>query len=78
MRVNYALYLASQGRIDEALEQLERGRNLIPGISPYEAVSTLGPYVEDDPALLRRAAGEHPEADGAIDRYLRERTGSSP
>ena len=78
VRVNYALYLASRGRIDESLEQLERGRSLIPGISPYEAVSTIGPYVEDDPNLLRRAAGEHPESDGAIDRYLRERTGSSP
>ena len=73
IRVNYALYLASRGRIEESLEQLERGRNLIPGISPYEAVSTLGPYVEDDPDLLRRAAGDGPEAESGLERYLAER-----
>ena len=78
LRVNYALYLASRGRIEEALEQLERGRSLIPGISSYEAVSTIGPYVEDDPELLRLAAGEGLEADDALARYLGERARSRP
>ena len=42
-------------------------------IPPYEAVSTLGPYVEDDPDLLRRAAGDGPEAESGLERYLAER-----
>jgi len=37
-------------------------------------VSTIGPYVEDDRELLRRAAGEGPEAEADIERYLAERT----
>lgn len=72
IRVNYALYLASRGRIEESLEQLERGRVLIPGISPYEAVSTIGPYVENAPDVLRRAAGDGPEAEAGLERYLAE------
>ncbi|MGH9461607.1 MAG: O-antigen ligase family protein [Vicinamibacteria bacterium] len=73
IRVNYALYLASRGRIEESLEHLERGRSLVPGISSYEAVSTIGPYVEDDLELLRRAAGEGPDAESDLERYLAER-----
>ena len=73
LRVNYALYLASRGRIEEALKELDEGRGMTPGISPYEAMSTIGPYVEDDPAILRRAAGDGPEAEAGLERYLAER-----
>lgn len=74
LRVNYALYLASRGRVEDALEQLEKGRNMVPGISPYEAVSTIGPYVDDDPAILRGAAGDGSDAETALERYLTETT----
>ena len=73
LRVNYALYLASRDRIEEALKQLEKGRNMVPGISPYEAVSTIGPYVDDDPAILRRAAGDGADSEAVFDRYMAER-----
>ena len=74
LRVNYALYLASRGRIEEALKELEKGRSMTPGISPYEAMSTIGPYVEDDPAILRRAAGDGEQAESGLDRYLAEKS----
>ena len=72
LRVNYALYLASRGRVEDALDQLEQGRRMTPGISSYEAVSTIGPYVDDDLAVLRRAAGDRPDAESELERYLIE------
>jgi len=72
IRVNYALYLASRGRIEESLEHLAVGRSLVPGISPYESVSTIGPYVHDDPELLRRAVGDGPNGESGLERYLAE------
>jgi hypothetical protein len=71
LRANYAIYLASRGNTDKALEQLERGRGLRPGIRPYEAVSIIGPYVDDE-HLLRRAAGTGDDADQALLRYSKE------
>lgn len=69
MRANYASYLASRGRIDEALVQLERGRELRPGIRPWDALNILAPFVGDEPALLRRAVGTGEEADAALENY---------
>lgn len=73
MLANHASYLASRGRIDEALEQLERGRALVPGIRSIEAVSILAPFVGDDPIVLQRAAGVGVEGDAALAKYLTER-----
>jgi O-antigen ligase len=72
LRANYALYLASRGRVEEALAELDVGRGLKPGLTSDEAVSLLGPYVRDDPALLRRAAGDGEAAEDAVTRYLAE------
>lgn len=69
MRANYAAYLASRGRIDDALVQIERGRALRPGIPPLDAVTILAPYVGDDPVLLRRAAGDGEDAEAALATY---------
>jgi O-antigen ligase len=66
LRANYALFLASRGRLDEALSQLEMGRNLQPGLSPEDALGIIGAYLGDDDAALRRIAGEGPEGERAI------------
>ncbi len=78
MRANYASYLASRGRIDEALVQLERGRELQPGIRPLDALNILAPFVSEDPVLLRRATGAGEEADSALETYRasRDKTGT--
>ena len=72
LRADYALFLASRGQVEEALGQLEIGRKLKPGLTPYDAVSIIGPYVKDDPAILRRASGEGTKAEQAVSRYLSE------
>jgi O-antigen ligase len=69
LRANYALYLVSRGRIDEALLQIERARALEPGLSPLDALSILGPHVRNDVHLLRRVAGTGPEADRALEAF---------
>ncbi len=66
LRANYALYLVSRGRIDDALDQIEAGRELEPGLTPLDALSIVGPYVQHDVQLLRRAAGTGPDADQAL------------
>lgn len=71
LRANYALYLVSRKRIDEALSQIEAGRALEPGLTPLDALSIVGPYVKHDIHLLRRAAGEGPEADLALESFGR-------
>ena len=78
MRANYASYLASRGRIDEALVQLERGRELQPGIRPLDALNILAPFVSEDPVLLQRAVGAGEEADAALETYRasRDKTGT--
>ena len=78
MRANYASYLASRGRIDEALVQLERGRELQPGIRPLDALNILAPFVSEDSVVLRRAAGAGEEADSALKTYRasRDKTGT--
>jgi tetratricopeptide (TPR) repeat protein len=75
LRANYALYLASRGRIEDALRELELGRSLQPGISPHESVSIVGPYVTGDAAVLHRAAGEGERAQEAVSKYLARQTG---
>jgi O-antigen ligase len=69
LRANYALYLVSRNRIDEALVQIEAARELEPGLSPLDALSIVGPYVKHDFHLLRRAAGSGPEADRALESF---------
>jgi O-antigen ligase len=69
LRANYALYLISRGRIDEALAQIEVGRDLDPGIAPAEALALIGPYLGGDSHLLRQAAGEGEEAERALAAY---------
>jgi O-antigen ligase len=69
LRANYALYLISRGRIDEALAQIEIGRDLQPGIAPAEALTLVGPYLGGDSHLLRQAAGDGEEADRALASY---------
>ena len=76
MRANYASYLASRGRIDDALVELERGRELQPGIRPLEALNVLAPFVSGDLALLRRAVGEGEEAESALETYRSSRATS--
>jgi len=66
LRANYALYLVSRGRIDEALVQIEAARALEPGLAPLDALSIIGPHVKHDVHLLRRAAGSGPEAESAL------------
>ena len=73
MRANYASYLASRGRIDEALVQLERGRELHPGIRPLDALNILAPFVGEDSVLLQRAVGAGEEADSALETYRASR-----
>ena len=73
LRANYASYLASRGRIDEALVQLERGRELHPGIRPLDALNILSPFVSEDSVLLRRAVGAGEEADSALETYRASR-----
>ena len=77
LRANYASYLASRGRIDEALVQLERGRELHPGIRPLDALNILAPFVSEY-SLLRRAVGAGEEADSALETYRasRDKTGT--
>ena len=69
LRANYALYLASRRRLDEALDQLERGRELEPGLTPFDALSVIAPYVDEDPLMMQRAAGSGPKAEAALARY---------
>jgi O-antigen ligase len=69
LRANYALYLVSRGRIDEALSQIEAGRELDPGITPADALAIIGPHVGGDGHLLRRAAGTGPEAEAALSNF---------
>ncbi len=78
IRANYASYLASRGRIDEALVQLELGRELQPGIRPSDALNILAPFIGDDSVLLRRAVGAGEEADSALESYRasRDKTGT--
>jgi hypothetical protein len=66
LRANYALYLVSRGRIDEALDQVEAGRELEPGLAPLDALNVIGPYLGDDPVSLRRAAGDDEEGASAL------------
>jgi tetratricopeptide (TPR) repeat protein len=72
LRANYALYLVSRGRIDEALAQIEAARALVPGLTSLDALSIVGPYVRHDAHLLRRAAGTGPEADHALESFRRQ------
>jgi len=69
LRANYALYLVSRGRIDDALVQIEAARELEPGLAPLDALSIIGPHVKHDLHLLRRAAGSGPEAELALESY---------
>jgi len=69
LRANYALYLVSRGRIDEALLQIETARALEPGLAPLDALSIIGPHVKHDVHLLRRAAGRGSEADRALEAF---------
>ncbi len=69
LRANYALYLVSRGRIDDALLQIEAARALEPGLAPLDALSIIGPHVRNDVHLLRRAAGRGPEADLALETF---------
>jgi O-antigen ligase len=69
LRANYALYLISRGRVDDALAQIEIGRELDPGIAPAEALALIGPYLGGDSHLLRQAAGDGEEADRALASY---------
>ncbi len=73
LQADYALYLASRGQIKEALVQLEIGRKLKPGLTPYDAVSVIGPHINDDPAILRHAAGKGDAAEEAVARYISDR-----
>jgi hypothetical protein len=73
LRANYALYLVSRGRIDEALTQLEIGRGLVPGLTPADALNIIGPHVDGDLNLLRRAAGTGPDAEIALSEYRSRR-----
>ena len=72
LRANYALYLIAMGRMDEAVRELEIGRELEPGLRPLDALNVIGPYVEDDEAKLRRVAGTGEEANRAIAQYRSE------
>jgi hypothetical protein len=72
LRANYALYLVSRGRIEEALAQIEAARELEPGLTPLDALSIVGPYLRHDAHLLRRAAGAGQEADLALESFGRE------
>jgi O-antigen ligase len=69
LRANYALYLVSRGRIDDALVQIEAARALEPGLTPMDALSIIGPHVKYDVHLLRRAAGSGPEAEAALESF---------
>jgi len=69
LRANYALYLVSRGRIDDALVQIEAARALEPGLTPLDALSIIGPHVKNDVHLLRRAAGSGPEAELALQTF---------
>ena len=69
LRANYALYLASRRRLDEALEQLVRGRELEPRLTPFDALSVIAPYIDEDPSIMQRASGSGPEAEAALARY---------
>lgn len=70
LRANYALYLVSRGRIDEALDQIVAARELWPGLRPADALEIIGPYLTGRPELLRRAAGEGEDAEDALSRFL--------
>jgi O-antigen ligase len=71
LRANYALYLVSRGRIDDALVQLEAAGALDPGLAPLDALSIIGPHVKHDVHLLRRAAGSGPEAEIALETFAK-------
>lgn len=77
LRANYASYLASRGRIDEALVQLERGRELEPGIRPLEALNILAPFVGENSTVLERAAGPGEEGEAALADHRGSRLESS-
>jgi O-antigen ligase len=66
LRANYALYLVSRGRVDEALDQLVAARDLDPGIAPADVLNIIGPHLGGDDERLRLAVGEGPEADNAL------------
>lgn len=75
LRANYALYLVSRGRIEDALVQIEAARALEPGLAPLDALSIIGPHLKNDVHLLRRAAGSGPEAELALKTFdLREKS----
>ncbi len=69
LRANYALFLVSRGRVDDALTQLEIGRKLEPGLSPDEALGIIGPYLGDDAVSFRRLAGDGPDRKPAPDGF---------
>jgi tetratricopeptide (TPR) repeat protein len=71
LRANYALYLVSRGRIDDALAQIEAARALEPGLAPFDALSIIGPHVKHDFHLLRRAAGSGAEAESALETFVK-------
>lgn len=73
LRANHALYLASRGLVKQAVEQLQIGRSLLPGIDAEDAVRVIGPYGNDDLDILLRAAGDDAEARKVIQKYLTER-----
>jgi len=77
LRANYASYLASRGRIDEALVQLERGRELVPGIRSLEALNILAPFVDENSTVLVRAAGPGEEGESALADYRASRLESA-
>jgi tetratricopeptide (TPR) repeat protein len=72
LRGNYALFLASRGRLDDALVQLEIGRKLRPGLHPLDALNVIGPYLGDDGPSLMNVVGDGPEAKRALATYRRE------
>ncbi len=71
LRANYALYLVSRGRIDDALVQIEAAGALEPGLAPFDALSIIGPHVKHDVHLLRRAAGSGPDAESALETFVK-------
>jgi O-antigen ligase len=58
LRANYALYLAAEGHIDEAVFHLKEGFSMTPGISHNEAWSILAPYVDHNDQSVRHDIAE--------------------
>lgn len=73
LRANYALFLASRGRVDEALDELQIGRSLEPGLEPLDALRIVGPYLGDDERALERVSGTDAAGQKALARYREER-----